>query len=102
MIGEYHAQLVRVVDGDTLYLSVALGFNISIVVDIRLARINAPERDAPGGAEATAYLTTLVTNCDLILRSNRKDKYGRWVGEIVTSAGVVSDLMLKAGRAEAF
>lgn len=97
---EYAATLIRVVDGDTLYLRVDLGFNVSASIEVRLARIDAPEAAATGGAEATAYLTTLVSDRSMILRSKRRDKYGRWLGELLVERGWVSDLMMQAGHAK--
>lgn len=53
--GEHVAGLARVVDGDTLHFDVA-----GRVVKVRLRGVAAPERDAPGGAEATRFVARLV------------------------------------------
>ena len=43
----YTAEVVRVVDGDTVELAVDCGFRLTFKDRFRLAFINAPERDKP-------------------------------------------------------
>lgn len=52
----YRAALIAVIDGDTLRLEIDLGFHVRTQQDIRLLAVSAPERDQPGGAEATQYV----------------------------------------------
>lgn len=40
---EYNAQVIRVIDGDTLIMDIDLGFHVHKVVTIRLADIDCPE-----------------------------------------------------------
>jgi micrococcal nuclease len=88
------------VDGDTLYLNVDLGFHVSRVTNVRLARCNAPELREVGGLEAKGALARLVTEKKLILRSEKVDVYGRAIGEIVLPDGSnVTDRMIADGFA---
>jgi endonuclease YncB( thermonuclease family) len=48
----YRAQLVRVLDGDTVRLLVDTGFYGRHEADIRLREVKAPELDEPGGGAA--------------------------------------------------
>lgn len=53
----YDARVYKIVDSDTLDLSVDLGFKASLVVRVRLLRLNAPEAKTPEGIVATAFVT---------------------------------------------
>lgn len=58
---EYRAKVLRVVDGDTLYLAVDMGLETTRILDVRLYGINCPEmHDAPAGATAKAYTEAWV------------------------------------------
>lgn len=74
----YPAQVVRVVDGDTVILDVDLGFNVwQRYQSFRLLGCNAREHDAPGGKEAIANLRTLLpVGSVLTVTSVKSDKYG--------------------------
>lgn len=105
---EYRAVLYRVVDGDTVYLSVDLGFRVWVTVEFRLARIDAPEvvgGTKAAGVAATNYLVGLLTGREILVRSDKsRDKYGRWIGELFIPGGYgvwlsVSDEMLSSGHA---
>ncbi len=52
----YRASVVRVIDGDTVVLLVAQGFYARQEVHVRIAGLNAPELDEPGGQEARLRL----------------------------------------------
>ncbi len=105
---EYRAALDRVVDGDTVYLKVDLGFRVWVTVEFRLARIDAPEvvgETKPAGVAATNYLVGLLSGREILVRSDKsRDKYGRWIGELFIPGGYgvwlsVSDEMLSSGHA---
>jgi micrococcal nuclease len=84
----YKAFCTRVVDGDTLICDIDLGF-YTILKDqrIRLYDIDTPERHDPGFEEARTALARKLENQFFILRTRkspeRKDKYGRWLGDII-------------------
>lgn len=79
----YHnVKLLRVIDGDTVELEVDAGFRLTYRDSFRLARINAPERNKPGGSEAKAHLEKLLNNGISRLQTARRDKYGRWLAEV--------------------
>lgn len=84
---QYKASITRVVDGDTAYAVVDLGFNTSLKINFRLAFINTPELLSSDKYEmaraklARDRLVELIEGKDVYLKSYRKDKYGRWLGE---------------------
>lgn len=98
----YMAEVLRVVDGDTLDLKVDVGFHASIVIRARLLGINAPERYAAGGREATAHLLKLCPVGATRLIETFKDpgdKYGRWLANVWVGDEKASELMVAAGHA---
>lgn len=80
----YRAKLLNVVDGDTVDLEVDLGFNIFIRERFRLAGINAYEISTEKGKIAKAYVEKRFAenNNECVIRSEKKEKYGRWLAWI--------------------
>lgn len=88
MIYEYRASLVKVVDGDTVWLNVDLGFNVHANVDFRLAGINTPETvgaTRTAGLAASAELMRLLQLGPIRVVSSKTEKYGRWLAQIYVS-----------------
>jgi len=87
----YKLHVTSVYDGDTLNGVVDLGFNLKMNIKIRLSRINTPEirtRDAEEKIAGYAARDFLREFCEkykdsLLVRTTKKGKYGRWVGEIL-------------------
>lgn len=104
---EYKAKLDRVVDGDTAFLHVDLGFRVFVSIEFRLAHINAPEvkgESRERGLAATRHLQGLLDNAEILVRSDKsQDKYGRWIGDLFIADGAnyrsVSDEMISSGFA---
>lgn len=101
---QYKATVVRIVDGDTVVLSVDLGFSVSAQEKFRLAHINAPEKaDKDGWAKATSRLAELLPLASACtLKSLGQDKYGRWLGEIYVGDLYVNGVLLDEGLAVAY
>lgn len=82
-IHTYKAHLEKIVDGDTLNVVLDLGFGTKHQEIIRLAKINAPEKNTSNGKKATAKLTEILANIPyLIIKTNKTDIYGRYVGDV--------------------
>lgn len=75
---QYRAQIVRVVDGDTVIADVDLGFNCWVrEQSFRICGINAREKDEPGGAAAARNLAQILTpGTAVTLISVKPDKFG--------------------------
>ena len=99
----YMAEVLRVVDGDTVDFRVDQGLHTFRDIRARLRGINAPERNAPGGSASTAFLATLLPQgSSYIIRTYKDptDKYGRWIADVFSASGAtVSALMVGAGHA---
>lgn len=97
------AQVVRVVDGDTVILDVDLGFGVTKrAQSFRLRGCNARERSTVGGREATENLRSLlpVGSC-VTLTSIRPDKFGdRYDARITLPDGRdLAQLLIESGWA---
>jgi endonuclease YncB( thermonuclease family) len=74
----YAAVVNRVIDGDTLRVSVDLGMATwRHDVTVRLLGCNAAERGTPGGDAAAGNLAALLpTGAAVVLRTVKADKFG--------------------------
>lgn len=105
----YKAFVTAVYDGDTCTVDIDLGLKCWVKKEkIRLARINAPElrgSERDEGLVSRDYLRELILNKNILLQTikDKKEKYGRYLGEIWIESGSkqinVNDLMMKKGFA---
>lgn len=108
----YPVTNVRVIDGDTMALTVELGFNLALKVKVRLAKIDTPEvygfrktdpRRKPG-LEASAFSKEWVlASAELEIRAPdgrwRQGKYGRWLVLLCRPDGeCLADALRAAGH----
>lgn len=102
----YNGKVTNVVDGDTVDMTVDLGFNVSTNIRIRLAEINAPEMKSTDKLEremaelSKKFLSEKVLNKEVLLDSSGKDKYGRWIGTIYVNNIPVNQQMVTEGFAD--
>lgn len=80
--------IVRVVDGDTVDVTIDLGFDLTKKERVRLSGIDTPESRTKDlaekhlGLEAKAYLTELLVGADdLVVKTEKDGKFGRMLGE---------------------
>lgn len=98
---QYKAEVIKVVDGDTVHLSVDLGFDIKRRDAFRLYGINAPEMNTPEGIAAKEWLVQKLTEGVLIIttRKDKREKYGRYLATLWIDQKNVNDQMVEAGHA---
>ena len=81
-----NAEVLRVIDGDTVILHVDLGFDTWKKVSVRLYGINAPEIKGESkelGFKSKEYLESLIPAGSFIkFHCIGQDKYGRWLGSL--------------------
>lgn len=85
MIYQYKAKLDRIVDGDTVWFDVDLGFGIHAKINFRLEGIDTPEvvgQTRVAGLAASQELQKLLALGDVRLVSMKSDKYGRWLARV--------------------
>ena len=102
---EYQAELLRVIDGDTVDVRVDLGFKVHYNVRVRMHGINAPESRTRDKAEkvrglaAKERLEQLITGKNIILKSHGVGKFGRGLGTIMVGGVSVNATLVKEGHA---
>lgn len=90
----------RVIDGDTVHLTIDLGFKIiRFDESYRLAHINAPEMSTPEGRHCRAELMTYLVGKKLFVDSLGPDKYGRWLIILYANGVSVNDWLVQQGLA---
>lgn len=116
---KYLAKMLRVVDGDTVWLDVDVGFRAHFAVDVRLAYINAPERvnyTLTGIRDrAAAFIQACVPpGACCVAEISKSDKYGRWLavirykllcadfGTILAEGSNLNDDLVRAGLAQRY
>jgi micrococcal nuclease len=94
MIYIYKAELIRVVDGDTVDLIIDLGFDTSRKERFRLYGIDAPEMNTAEGKEAKAWLREVLQPLEAIYVETlqhktkaKRDKYGRFLAVLYSDLG---------------
>lgn len=96
----YPAVVVRVVDGDTVRLSLHLGLHIWRTDNCRILGINAPELNTPEGQAAKAYAEMLLpVDAAAQFECRQLDKYGRPLGLLYCNGINFGVVMVDAGHA---
>lgn len=83
----YHYKMIvtKVVDGDTIYGDVDLGFNIGVKkMEFRLAEVNAPEMKGEArtaGLASKKFVEDNLLNKEvcILTKKDSKEKYGRYL-----------------------
>ncbi len=105
---QYQAQVLRVIDGDTIEVDIDLGFKIRQVAVVRLAGINAPELSTQEGVAVKGWLVNTIHDCVVTLKTikDKKEKYGRYLAWVeMPSRGsqepvCINNLMVELGLAK--
>jgi len=91
---EYQANVIEVLDGDTITVTIDLGFKLTYSTPVRFFGINAPEvhstnaKEKSDGLKAKAKLTELLAGKIVTLRTVKpNDKYGRYLADVYLSGG---------------
>lgn len=78
----FKAFCTKVVDGDTVDLTIDMGFRNTTEQRIRLSGIDTPERGEPGWAEARHFLELQLLDQPCYVKSYKTDVFGRWLGDL--------------------
>ncbi len=90
-----NGKVVKVVDGDTLYV---LDANYK-EHKIRLAGIDAPERKQAYGLASRKHLASIVAGKQVTVEYQKRDRYGRILGKVLVDGTDVCLEQVKAGFA---
>lgn len=91
------AQVLRVIDGDTLVVAGSQGTE-----KIRIGQIDAPEKSQAYGPQATACLADLVANKQVSVCRDGSDRYGRTVANLLVGNTDVASQLVANGCAWAY
>ena len=99
----YNAELIEVIDGDTVDLKVDLGFDTSIAIRVRLSGIDTPEirttnlAEKERGLKAKDFVKEMFVKyenkCIIQTTKDKKEKYGRYLATVLFD-GISLNLML--------
>jgi micrococcal nuclease len=108
----YDAKLIRVIDGDTIDVSIDLGFDISINTRVRLLGVDAPETrtrdldEKKRGMEAKKFVQEMFkkngNKCLVHSYKNTREKYGRYLARVLFGDICLNDLLLENNHAVPF
>lgn len=99
----YKFDLIRVIDGDSLEVSIDLGFYIAKRTAVRIANIDAPEtrtldlNEKSYGLRAKAIVEEWFASRqgkEFIIKTELIDKYGRYLGHIYCEDEYLNEYLL--------
>ena len=85
---EYYAEVLRVLDGDTIDVLINVGFNIFLQDRIRLYGVNTPEtrtkdlKEKAAGMKAKQFVVSALFCKKIKIRTIKKGKYGRYLAMV--------------------
>jgi micrococcal nuclease len=97
---EFSARVIAVLDGDTvLILRKAAGQRTGGLMKIRLAEIDAPEKEQAYGTASRSSLQEMVWHRQVWVHPLAVDKYGRTVAQLEVNGLKVNEEMVRLGMA---
>lgn len=104
---EYRATVTQVIDGDTIDVSIDLGFDISHTLRVRLYGINTPEtrtknkEEKAKGLAAKERLKDLIEGKSIVLKTQKDDteKFGRYLAEVFVDSVSINKQLVQEGHA---
>jgi micrococcal nuclease len=104
----YKARVEKVVDGDTIEVTIDLGFLLTTRRRLRLLRVNTAEMHAhenearAKAADAKSRMVELLTGKDILIKTEKSDSFGRFLAEVWLGEMNVNDWLLEQGLAQPF
>ena len=103
---EYEAELIKVLDGDTIDCYIDLGFDLKIKKRIRYMGIDTWESrtrdldEKKKGLEAKAFTKEMLSNCEeIVIDSYGKGKYGRVLADVWCDGLNLNEQLIRYGHA---
>lgn len=98
------AEIVRVIDADTLQVRVDLGWRVHLDGEVRLLHVNAPEKNTTAGRDAIFFVNGLIAQLGpkITLATYSRDpdrSFTRYLAEVALSDGSdLADLLIMNGH----
>ena len=84
----YRAEVEKIIDGDTVWATVDLGFAYLTDEKLRLRAIDTPELKTEGGKRAKDYLEGILEEADeFVVTTTKVDLYDRYLTDIFVAPG---------------
>jgi len=97
----YRAAVEKVIDADTLWARIDLGFNISVRQKLRLRGIDSPELNTPEGQKAKKFAEARLNSAAaVIITTTKPDKYDRYLSDVWIDGVNLNKLLLEQGLAK--
>ncbi|MCE9500603.1 MAG: DUF1016 N-terminal domain-containing protein [Leptospira sp.] len=88
----YKAYLEKVVDGDTLVVTIDLGFNTFLEQRLRFRGLDAPELGTKKGMASKRFVESRLRNCKfLIIKTHGSDIYDRYLVDVFYLKGETNE-----------
>jgi endonuclease YncB( thermonuclease family) len=92
--GVFFGPLIKVNDGDTFHARIQ-----GVVMEFRLADVDAPELDQPYGSQSRDELRSLLRSQQLVLVFVDVDRYGRIIADVWVGDRYINQEMAQRGAA---
>ena len=84
----YRARVVKVLDGDTVWLDIDCGFRVWTRQKVRLRGIDAPELPTAAGVRARDFVAQALDGLPFVaVTTTKPDKYDRYLADVFYLAG---------------
>lgn len=101
----YHAAVLKVVDGDTLWVKIHLRPGLWVKQKLRLRDLDCPELATPAGKAAQQFTAALLARATAVtVCTTKPDKYDRYLADVFVEAEAgepahLNNALLAAGHA---
>jgi len=107
----YRARIERVIDGDSIVVTLDLGLGVHLGrgnegAHLRLLGVDTPERNEPGWKEARLFTLTWLTEANtgdwpLRIQTIKSDSFGRYLADVwrLTDSAHLNHALLDSGHA---
>ena len=99
----YHVEICRVIDGDSIVADIDLGAKIWLCGQhVRITSVDTPELHGPTKGQAEAFTRFTSEWCHqggpYVLHSESVDSFGRWLGDVHNGRAWLSQDIMTFGR----
>lgn len=99
----YQANVLKVIDGDTIDVSIDLGFSIHFKTRMRMLGVDTAEKITSFGKVTKSILVTALEGKMVKVEVSKPDKYGRYLCRVwLNSDESVNDQMIRKGLAKSY
>lgn len=94
----YRADLIRVIDADTLILRVDLGLRCAVTVTVRVRNVDAPELSTTAGKDAKSLVTGWLNTAAITVETYKdQQSFARWIADVWIGDELLADRLRSAG-----